>query len=163
MKLLSEKGNVFEFKGNLITSAEAGKVDIIVHGCNCFATMAAGIAASIASSFPEAKKADKAWKTKTHKERLGHFTEAKIAVKNDKELIVVNAYTQYSPGPDFKMHALKNFLKEIVEKYGNEEKPKIIGLPKIGCGIAGGDWNEVKPVIESALAKNFIVYFFYID
>ena len=34
------------------------EVDIILHGCNCFNTMGAGIAAQIASNFPDAKLAD---------------------------------------------------------------------------------------------------------
>ena len=34
-------------KGNLITMAKKGELDIIVHGCNCFHTMGGGIAAEI--------------------------------------------------------------------------------------------------------------------
>lgn len=163
MKKLSETKNVFEFKGNLITAAEKGEYDIIVHGCNCFATMGAGIAHTIAAHFPEAKRADKAWRTKTHVERLGKFTEAIIEVKHDKFLTVINAYTQYQPGPDFKMHALESALDAIVTKYGNEKQPKVIGFPKIGCGIGGDDWDKVKKVIIDKLAKHFIIHFVYFD
>ena len=31
-------------KGDLIKSAKEGQFDVIIHGCNCFNTMGAGIA-----------------------------------------------------------------------------------------------------------------------
>jgi len=45
-------------KGDLLKMAEEGKFDVIVHGCNCFNTMGAGIARQIARRFPEAYAAD---------------------------------------------------------------------------------------------------------
>ena len=46
--------------GDLIALAEAGQFDVIVHGCNCFHAMGAGVAAAIASRYPSALTADKA-------------------------------------------------------------------------------------------------------
>ena len=44
--------------GDLIEMAEHGDFDVIVHGCNCFCTMGAGIALQIKHHFPEAYYAD---------------------------------------------------------------------------------------------------------
>lgn len=38
---------------------------------------------------------------------------------------------------------------------------KIVGLPMLGCGLAGGSWNIVKLMIEETLVNkglNVIVY-----
>lgn len=35
-----------------------GKDDVIVHGCNCFCNMGAGIALQVAKYYPEAKNID---------------------------------------------------------------------------------------------------------
>jgi len=45
-------------KGDLIQIALAGRFDVIIHGCNCFCTMGAGIAKLIRDNFPEAYQAD---------------------------------------------------------------------------------------------------------
>lgn len=45
-------------KGNLIGLALSGEFDVIIHGCNCFHTMGAGIAKQIRQYFPEAYVAD---------------------------------------------------------------------------------------------------------
>ena len=43
-------------KGDLIK--EAFNYDVVIHGCNCFNTMGAGIAKQLASNFPELKTVD---------------------------------------------------------------------------------------------------------
>jgi len=40
-------------EGDLIKMALGGEFDLIVHGCNCFCTMGAGIAKTIREYFPE--------------------------------------------------------------------------------------------------------------
>ena len=165
METLSRKGNVIEVKGDLIKIAKQGKVDIIVHGCNCFATMGAGIALHIANAFPKAKIADKSWGA-APKDRLGNFTYAKVKVADDKDLIIINAYTQYHPGPDFRQGALMDCLEKIKNEYGkpiDSTEKKLIAFPKIGCGIGGGNWESTKHIIELMLEENFIVMFVYFD
>lgn len=39
---------------DLIDLAKNGNFDVIIHGCNCFCTMCAGIAKVIKQEFPEA-------------------------------------------------------------------------------------------------------------
>ena len=45
--------------GDLIRMFSGGEFDLIVHGCNCFHTMGAGIAGTIAKQFPYAAKVDR--------------------------------------------------------------------------------------------------------
>lgn len=141
-------GNYKEIKGDLIKLAKKGEFDIIGHGCNCFATMQAGIARPIAIAFPEALKADQDWSAKPEK-RLGNFT---VGYNEDYELIIANFYTQYFPGPDLRIEALtksfKLFAKSLKETNPDGYQDLRIGLPLIGCGIAGGDWKEVSSIIK---------------
>ena len=57
-------------QGDLIKLAVAGEFDVIVHGCNCFCTMGAGIAKTIKQKFPTAYQADLAT-IKGDKTKLG--------------------------------------------------------------------------------------------
>ena len=62
-------------------------------------------------------------------------------------LTVVNAYTQYQPGKNLDYEALTLCMRKINHIF----KGKHIGLPQIGAGIAGGDWNRIKTIIQQEL------------
>lgn len=111
-------------------------------------TMGAGIAKHIKSNFPEAYEADK----KTgygDRNKLGTFSEATVNI-NGHELTIINAYSQYRYGAGqdhFDYDSFPALLQSIKQKYGN----KRIGLPLIGCGLAGGD----EPRILKMIRENF--------
>lgn len=131
-------------KGNLITMALNGEFDVIVHGANCFCTMGAGVARQIKIAFPSAFEVDKIT-IEGDKNKLGTCTWAECV-----SVTVVNAYTQFGYGGSI-IHldydAVRKCMKWIAENY----KDKKIGLPKIGAGLGGGDWNKIKSIIEEEL------------
>ena len=135
-------------QGDLIQLAQEGKFDIIAHGCNCFCKMGAGIAKAIKAAFPEAYRADLATEPGA-RAKLGTCSCATIqAVGGNCD--IVNAYTQYhwqGKGPKVDYAAVRNCCKWIKQRYTG----KRIGLPKIGAGLAGGDWPVIQHIIEEEL------------
>ena len=135
--------------GNLIALAQQGYFDVIVHGCNCFNTMGAGIARSIAIAFPEAAQADSETK-RGDKNKLGLFSSAthnRVIDGEIKPLTVVNAYTPYDFGGGkdrFEYEHFKTFLKSMKALYQHEA----IGFPLIGCGLAGGNKQEILRLMQ---------------
>jgi ribA/ribD-fused uncharacterized protein len=131
--------------GNLLEMAKNGEFDVIIHGCNCYKTMGAGIAKYIKQDFPEAFEADQ--KTAYgDKNKLGNFSEVTV-IRNGNTFVVINAYTQhrYGGGVDnFEYDTFPKLLTAIKEKYGD----KRIGLPLIGCGLAGGDEPRILKMIK---------------
>ena len=130
-------------KGDLLALAEAGDFDIIVHGCNCFCVMGAGIAKQIKESYPTAWEAD--YETEMGDMfKLGCFTTADTG-----KFFVVNAYTQYNTskqGEDvFEYASFEIILKKLAYAYGNRR----FGLPYIGMGLAGGDKERIINLMES--------------
>ena len=83
--------------GNLVDLAKNGKFDVIIHGCNCFYTMNTGLAKRIKLVFPAVYKADRETDYAV-REKLGTYSSCKVKVKDDKELTIVNGYTQYKCG-----------------------------------------------------------------
>lgn len=149
-----------EVDGNLITLAKEGKFNVIVHGCNCFCTMGAGIAKSIKEEFPAAYEED----LKTIKgdfRKLGNYSMVLDTRYSYPYLAIVNAYTQYNYGTDkiqLDYEALTLCLRKIDHQLGGGIQPssrgwrqETIGLPKIGAGLAGGDWNRIKEIIQKEL------------
>lgn len=138
-------------KGNLITLGLQDKFNIIAHGANCFRTMGAGIAASIKSYIPEAYDVDFNDK-RSCIEKLGNISYTEIVTPMGKPLKVINIYSQFFAGGNLDYDALTLGLRKVNYMFSGYS----IGLPKIGCGIAGGDFDCVKKIIEDEL-KNMQV------
>lgn len=69
-------------------------------------------------------------------------------------LNVVNCYTQFFPGRNLGKGEIPldyEALTLCMRKMNNEFKGMHIGLPKIGCGLAGGDWERVREIIKKEL------------
>ncbi|GMH33450.1 hypothetical protein BSKO_01284 [Bryopsis sp. KO-2023] len=137
-------------RGDLIDLAIRGQFDVIIHGCNCFCTMGAGIAKSIKETFPGAYAADLNT-AKGDRDKLGTFSSA--AVKLDEhDLVVVNAYTQHrfgrSRGAAADMDAIQAVMRKVKTEFGG----KRIGYPRIGAGLGRGNWETISAIIEEALA-----------
>jgi hypothetical protein len=75
--------------------------------------------------------------------------------KNEPELTVVNSYTQFKYGKNHTDGVSRPLdyeaLTLCMRKINNVFKGKHIGLPKIGAGLAGGDWNRIKSIIQTEL------------
>ncbi len=147
-----EKGkDMKQIQGDLIKLAEEGYFDVIIHGCNCFCTMGAGIAKSVRAVFPQAYQAD-LQTIKGDKDKLGTFSHADVMTEHGK-LTIINAYTQYDwersknkQLADYE--AIRAVFKAVKENYTG----KRIGYPAIGAGLAHGDWAVISAIIEEELA-----------
>ncbi|AGC76776.1 O-acetyl-ADP-ribose deacetylase (regulator of RNase III) [Nonlabens dokdonensis] len=135
-------------KGDLIELAISGEFDLIIHGCNCFCTMGAGIAKSIKEKFPEAYKAD-LQTTKGDHTKLGTITFAESETYNGK-LIVINGYTQFNwrgTGRKVDYDAIRKVFGNVKQKFSGMR----VGYPAIGAGLAGGNWNIISRIIDQEL------------
>ncbi len=136
-------------RGDLIELARHGTFDVIIHGCNCHCTMGAGIAKAIKEVFPEAYAADLAT-LKGDRVKLGTITFAQIDL-SERSLSVVNAYTQFDwrgkkPLADY--DAIRSAFRAIRAGFSGRR----IGYPRIGAGLAGGDWSKISAIIDEELA-----------
>ena len=154
-------------EGDLIELAKLGKFDVIVHGCNCRSTMGAGIAPQMAKAFgadkfkmellgPDVNKLGNIdYQTFVLGEKsIWSLEDAKNNL-NEPELAVVNAYTQNNYGRNHKDGDSIPFDYEAfticMRKINHEFWGKHIGMPKIGSGLAGGDWNRIEKIINNEL------------
>lgn len=136
-----------------------GDIDILVHGCNCYHTMGAGIAKQISGCFPEALIEDK--KTPIGPEKLGTISIAKVKRLCGVDGYIINAYTQDTYWDTQRMlsyEAVKNCMIQVREFA--QAKNLSIAMPKIGCGLAGGDWEKVSGILEEVF-EDKIKYFVY--
>ena len=136
--------------GDLIQLALDGQFDVIIHGCNCFCTMGAGIAKSVRSAFPEAYAADRAT-AKGDRAKLGKTSQATIE-RDGIRLTVVNAYTQFhwrGRGVKADYDAIRSAARAVAAAFPDAR----IGYPKIGAGLAGGDWPTIEAILRDEFAS----------
>jgi len=153
--------------GDLIKLAKEAKFDVIVHGCNCHSRMGAGIAPQMAKAFGCDRFSMEGWGSDVNKlgnidyqtvvlgeNRIWSLEDAKNN-RNEPELTVVNAYTQFNYGRNHADGDLRPFDYEAfticMRKINMEFAGKHIGMPKIGAGLAGGDWNRIERIINTEL------------
>lgn len=135
-------------QGDLILLAQKGYFDVIVHGCNCFNTMGAGIAKAIRDNFPASFIADQQT-ARGDKSKLGTITIAETDIAEGR-LTIVNGYTQYAYGRNGQKvdyEALRQVFKRVKEVFSGQR----IGYPAIGAGLAGGDWQTIARIIDEEL------------
>lgn len=160
-----------EIKGDLIDLALIGEFDVIAHGCNCFCTMGAGIAVAMKNTFgcdrfelekEEYKGNIDKLGTIQYRNRIVNTSTGQVSITSFAPIkfpsvyvTIVNAYTQYHYGKnhsDGKENPVDyEAITLCMRKINHIFKGKHIGLPQIGCGLAGGDWNIVKSIIQNEL------------
>ena len=147
MKIIYKQGNLLECEEK-----------IIVHGCNAQGVMGAGVAKAIKENYPLAWEAYRGHYYLRH--RIGtRFKLGSIIWANCGNKLIGNAITQEYYGGGKKQYCsyeaiikcmirINHFLDAPLRK-GQYEK--IVAMPKIGAGLAGGDWNIIEKIIEDEL------------
>lgn len=164
-----------EITGDIIAFADEGNCDVVIQGNNCFCTQGAGLAPQFVRAFSSDKFPMEHPSTAGDINKLGQIDYASFYVKKGagklvyttdktdssrlkngyKRVRAVNCYTQYGFGANHKngtkapidYEALTLCLRKINHTF----KGMHIAVPQIGCGLAGGDWNIVKKIIQQEL------------
>lgn len=145
-----------ETVGNIIELAENGDFEVIAQGCNCHCVMGSGLAKDLKNKIPEVFAVD-CETVAGDRSKLGTITYTK-----ENPFTVVNCYTQYDKGNNG-IYADYDAIEKSLQMLKDTFPGKKIGLPKIGAGRAGGDWDIIKPIIEKIFCDDSddvtIVYF----
>ena len=147
-----------EIEGDLIKLANEGTFDVITHGCNCMSTMGAGIAPQMAKAFGVNQYPLESFGRSGDINKLGQI---EWYVERDGPIpFVVNSYTQYNYGRNHIDGDITPFdyvaFTLCMRKMNHIFKGKHIGMPKIGAGLAGGNWQLIHQIIVREL-KDCIV------
>lgn len=151
-----EDGNILDYCDNN---------NIVIHGVNAMVVMGAGVALALKTAFPEILEVDRANPLKGEA-KLGSLSIYNLDYKYGKLCTIVNACTQYRYGPEFELFGFKTSQKlrknairlafeEIKRRFGNNGLTFVI--PKIGAGLAGGNWEEISKIIEYSLPDEDII------
>lgn len=130
---------------------------IIAHVCNDLGGWGKGFVLAISKRWPGPEAAYRAW----HKDRSknGFGLSAIQLVPVEPYIWVANMVAQRgmksgSNGPPIRYDAVRGCLKKLaVEANGLGAS---VHMPRIGCGLAGGRWEEVEAIILDELISQGI-------
>jgi O-acetyl-ADP-ribose deacetylase (regulator of RNase III) len=158
-------------KGDVLTA----NVPFIAHGVNCLGTMGAGIAKQLAAKWPASELKYREYVYK-HTELLG---KSLATYEQEDKKVLFHLFTQLDVGTETRklnygalgrcFSELNNTLKtmkefdEHMEKETTGETISIpnatVAIPRIGAGLAGGDWLLIEEIINGCTPDiNIVVY-----
>lgn len=129
----------------------------IVHGCNARGVMGAGFAKQIRARFPVVYNDYKHYCELREPDYL--LGTNRICIENG--VTVVNCIIQMDYGTDGKRYVSYDAVDDCMSKLSKIKPPSVdtISMPKIGCGLGGGEWSIIETIINHNLKDcNVIVY-----
>lgn len=128
--------------------------DIICHQVNCLGVMGAGVAKQIADKWPYVKKEYvKFCNSKKKQNLLGEIqlVAANGGFQQEGDPLILNIFGQFYYGHDG-VYTDYSALTKAFRKMNQLYKGKTIAFPYgFGCGLAGGDWQDVEPMLVRLL------------
>lgn len=137
--------------GDLLKAFDNGEINFMAHCCNMQNVMGAGIANKIKRRFPEAFHADHRWFITKHK---GYSNLSLAKIHGDR--YIANVYGQVHYNAKVKQlneEYLRTGLIQLAQCMNGAHD--VLGLPyNMGCGLAGGNWNDVYKIIEEVFVNH---------
>ncbi|MFF4349335.1 macro domain-containing protein [Streptomyces sp. NPDC001530] len=129
-------------------------VKVIAHVCNDIGGWGKGFVLALSRRWPEPEKAYRAW----HRDRAHNDFGLGAAqfVQVEGYVWVTNLVGQRgirtgSKGVPVRYEAIDTALGLLADKAA--ELGASVHMPRIGCGLAGGRWSRVEPLITERLVK----------
>lgn len=127
----------------------------IAHGVNCQNKMGSGVAKALFERWPEVKEFYHLMFEEispNNPELLGVTQKVMCDDKN-----IYNCFTQLNYGYDGKKYVNYAAIALAFDDM-KHEGVKEVAIPKIGCGLAGGNWSIVEQLINDATGDDLDVY-----
>lgn len=147
-------------KGDATKPDTAGN-KIIVHICNDIGGWGAGFVLAISKRWKKPEEEYKElFKTKPYP-LLGEIQ----FVQTEQDIFVANLIGQRHIVPDrngrppIRYKAVETGLAKLADFA--KEISASVHMPRIGCGLAGGSWEKIEPIIKMQLTNNKIDVFVY--
>lgn len=135
---------------------------VVAHVCNNIGAWGAGFTRGLSQRFPETERAFRVW---SDPRRLGqgpvrvHTTSGRYAlgavqlVRLSDAVSVVNMVAQVGigVGPRLDYAALGTCLSYLAVA-GPVQDAGVVLIPRLGCGLAGGSWAKVEPLLAKHLS-----------
>ncbi|GAA2609701.1 macro domain-containing protein [Paractinoplanes durhamensis] len=139
------------------TSPQAKGPKLIAHIANDLGGWGKGFVLAISRRWPEPERAYRQWHRDRAHNDFGLGATQLVQVRPD--IWVANMVAQHglksgSAGPPIRYDAVERCLTTVAEHAAALSAS--VHMPRIGCGLAGGRWDRIEPLIVTALSAHDI-------
>jgi O-acetyl-ADP-ribose deacetylase (regulator of RNase III) len=134
---------------------------IIVHICNDIGAWGKGFVMAISKRWKEPEKEYRNWFKNQDNFSLGQIQFIKV----ENDIWIANLIGQHKINKDengnapIRYDAIKVGLNKVLE-FAKENNASV-HMPRIGCGLAGGTWDKIEPILKETLLKNKVATYVY--
>jgi O-acetyl-ADP-ribose deacetylase (regulator of RNase III) len=135
---------------------------IIAHICNDIGGWGKGFVLALSKLSPEPERAYRAWYEMRKQNDFALGAVQFVAVS--PEIVIANMIGQHGIRktggiPPIRYDAVETALETVGHKA--LETNASVHLPRIGCGLAGGFWDKIEPLIERQICDKGVRGFVY--
>lgn len=145
------------YKKGDATRPDTSRNKVIVHVCNDIGGWGKGFVMAISKRWPQPEAHYRAWHRSNDRFSLGEVQFVEV----EEDLWVANLIGQHKINkdekgqPPIRYEAILAGLRQLATFA--IQKGASVHMPRIGCGLAGGTWDKIEPLIESALLAEGIL------
>jgi O-acetyl-ADP-ribose deacetylase (regulator of RNase III) len=139
------------------TSPQAKGPKLIAHICNDQGGWGKGFVLAVSRRWPEPERDYRRWHRGRAGNDFGLGAVRVVPVRPDTwvaNMIGQHGMRRGSAGPPIRYDAVERCLAELAERA--LELRASVHMPRIGCGLAGGTWERIGPLVEAALSARDI-------
>lgn len=142
-------------KGDATNPIDNGN-KVIVHICNDIGAWGKGFVMAISKKWKEPEKKYREWFKSKENFNLGEVQFVQV----QEDLWVANLIGQHKINKDengnapIRYEAVEKGLIKVAD-FAHKIKASV-HMPRIGCGLAGGKWEMIEPIIEKTISKKDI-------
>lgn len=153
-----------EMQGDIMSPNRTGQEVLVCHQVNCMGVMGAGLAKQLRDLFPQMYQSYKALCDRTPDKHtlLGQIDTYPVNYNGyDYTIVSIFGQERYGRGGRFTDY---NALRKAFQTIHGMASPlparvsTRVRIPyRLGCGLAGGDWNVVMSIIQEELLDHDII------
>jgi hypothetical protein len=163
------RGDLFDHIDQYIYGKNNGSSVIVPHVCNNSNSFGAGFAGALARKYPIVKENYHLLGSHFLKNNIG-YTQYITTIEDPEykhKLIFANMIAQNgtisskNPRPLNYLSLVKCMVSvsSYIQKNFDSEQTVKIHCPKFGCGLAGGNWNFIKDLIEDIWNNHSVIVY----
>ena len=139
-----------------------GENSLIVHCCNTLGAWGAGFVIPLGKRYPKAKESYLEY-IHNGNVKLGHVDEVKVADNIYVENLIGQSFLYKKKNGEIPCNytAIQYGFMNILYKWQSKDEKFSIHMPRIGCGLAGGDWKIIEKIINRQFCHKGIDVFVY--
>jgi O-acetyl-ADP-ribose deacetylase (regulator of RNase III) len=135
---------------------------IICHVCNDIGGWGAGFVLALSMRWPQPEAEYRAWYRDPGRSDFALGAIQFVQVESDMwvaNMIGQHGLKRMGGKPPVQYEAIELALSKVAE--AAKTLNASVHMPRIGCGLAGGKWEEIEPIIERTLCAKGVEVFVY--